>query len=235
MGFGIPTSSVTITVRVKLSPQPRCRRNVLLHGELARPTQQIIDRPHGPAARVNPAHTFTALVSHRCLGGAAGTHALPADSAARRHRLFLSLAGDQNGFLKRHRPWRASPKNLAKPKRARHPATPLLGTHHSRPTGLQRSHGLRSLQPRQARTGLGRQRMAVLDLSARNCSRPIPPSLGRRRQCERKLGRTRMSTVGRSALWHSDDCRLSTSTGSSTVCPIAPVSECHGAFRPTRC
>ena len=65
----------------RLSAQPRSRRNLFLHRQSARPQQRSSHTPCRRFARVRPPGSCPSAVPYRCLGGSAGPHALPPDTA----------------------------------------------------------------------------------------------------------------------------------------------------------
>ncbi len=132
--------------------------------------------------------------SHRCLGGAAGPHALSMDIAAWRPRLPGSVADDQGHVLTipfHGRKTAAHPWSQA---RGRHLATPVLGAHDPRRAGLRRSYGLHPFQSGQAR--------ACHTLPPTGRSR-ASPSVSRW-VCIRSIGRPR----GQNRLTRASDCSV---------------------------
>ena len=86
-----------------LSPQSGSGWNVLLHGQLARPSLRPVGDANSSAAGRCSAGATPRTLPHRRLGRSSRPYALPADLTGRRCQLSRSLARDLDGILERGR------------------------------------------------------------------------------------------------------------------------------------
>lgn len=126
-------------------------------------------------------------VPHRCLGGPARPHARHLDPAAGRPGFFQPLGLDQSRLLQKL----GATAHISHAPRQRPLATPILGTPDSQCTGLRCPHGLRALQPGQARIRDPGTGLALLQLPPCGARRSLSARLGNHRTAIRRACRFR--------------------------------------------
>jgi hypothetical protein len=160
---------------------PTCRiiaaigsgRNLLLHGEPARPPFRSVGDADRPIARRGSPGARPRTLPHRRLGRPSRSSALPVDLALRRCRLSRSVARNQNRICEIFAYWRVTITGHDQPRRTGHLAASLLGAHDTRRSGLCGAYALHALQSGEARSRRAPGGLAIFVVSSGRRRRPV--------------------------------------------------------------